>query len=844
MRFNDERAHNLPVRVARSVGREDTVRTISAQLATGRFVSVTGPGGIGKTTVAIMVGHALLDAFDGAVQFIDLGPVGDPSLVPSAVASTLGLAIRAEDPISGITAFLRDRQMLLILDSCEHLVETAAALAERIYHEAPRVQILTTSREALRVAGEHVHMLLPLECPPENPGLTAAGALAFSAVQLFVERAAAVDNTFRLTDDEAPIVAEMCRTVDGVALAIEFAAGRAGVFGVRETARLLDGRFRLLWQGRRTALPRHRTLAAALDWSHALLTEAERIVLRRLSIFVGVFVGLEPAQAVAADDGLNQEQVIDAIDGLVAKSLIAPDFTGPVARYRLLDTTRAYASAKLADVGETGLAAKRHALWFRDFLARENAAAVERQGAASAGDHVANVRAALEWSFGDGDMELATSLAARAAPLFLRLSLLDECHRWTERAIAALDPRSRGTSREMDLQASLAVSSMFTRGNDDSVRIAFERGLAIAEDIGNLERQVQLLALLNILQMRLGDYRAALSYGERCESAAVRLGDQTAILAAKGLIGSDLNELGRNAEAQQLLTAALQPVPAQKRGGEINLGYNYRGHTMISLALTLWFRGYADQALEVAAQTVEETAQLGHPTGLCLALLYSATVMMWARDYARAEQHIEPFIEHAKRHSLVPHVASGLGMKGEIAIFRDGRVEEGVTALRQSLETLSQNRYAMRLAIFSSSLTEGLTLLGRFDDAITTIDTAMLRAERFGALVHMPEMLRIKGEILASIPGAGHVEAETEFLRSLRLAGTQSSLSLELRTAMSLARFWKQHGRVGEAERVLAPVYGRFTEGFATADLRAAKRLLEELGGPERTVEDPGFECN
>jgi predicted ATPase len=197
----------------------------------------------------------------------------------------------------------------LILDSCEHVVETAAALAERIYQEAPRVQILTTSRETLRVAGEHVHMLLPLERPPEDPDLTAAQALTFSAVQLFVERVAAVDNTFRLTDAEAPVVAEMCRTVDGVALAIEFAAGRAGVLGVQKTARLLDGRFRLLWQGRRTALPRHPTLAAALDWSHALLTEAERIVLRRLSIFAGVFVGLEPAPAVAADEGLKQGQV-------------------------------------------------------------------------------------------------------------------------------------------------------------------------------------------------------------------------------------------------------------------------------------------------------------------------------------------------------------------------------------------------------------------------------------------------------------------------------------------------------------------------------------------------------
>jgi predicted ATPase/DNA-binding winged helix-turn-helix (wHTH) protein len=840
MRLSNERAHNLPVRVARSGGRDGAARAISAQLATGRFVSVVGPGGIGKTTVAIMVGHALLEAFDGAVQFVDLGPVSDPSLVPSAVASTLGVAIHADDPNGGITAFLRGRQMLLILDSCEHVVETAAALAETIYREAPRVRILTTSRETLRVEGEHVHTLLPLECPPEDIGLTAAEALNFSAVQLFVERAAAVDNSFRLTDADAPVVARMCRTVDGVALAIEFAAGRAGVFGVQETARLLDGRFRLLWQGRRTALPRHRTLAAALDWSHALLTEAERIVLRRLSIFAGVFVGLEPALAVAVDEKLKQGQVIDAIDGLVAKSLVASDFTGPVARYRLLDTTRAYAAGKLADAGEAGMAARRHAAWFRDFLASENSAAAEHSGSAAAAvDHVANVRAALEWSFGAGDMELATALAAAAAQLFLRLSLLTECHRWTERAIAVLDERARGTHREMELQASLAVSSMFIRGNDQSVHAAFERSLAIAEDTGDLERQVQLLALLNILHMRLGEFRAALAYGQRCQAAAVRLGDAAAIAAATGLVGSDLLELGSNTEALRLLTAGLQPVPAQKRGREINLGYNYRGHAMITLATAHWFRGHADQAMEVAAQTVEETARLGHPTGLCLALLYGATVLMWAREYTRAEQYIEPFIDHARRHSMTPHVASGLGMMGEIAIFRDGRVEEGVAALRQSLATLHQDRYAMRLAIFSASLAEGLGRMGRFDDAIATIDEAISRAERFGSLLAMPEMLRVKGDILAAMPGAAPLDAEPVLLRSLHLARSQPSLSLELRTAMSLARLWKRQDRVGEAERLLAPVYGRFTQGFGTADLLSAKRLLEVLGGAEPTAEAP-----
>ena len=444
-------SHNLPVRITRTLGRDRIVQSILERFATERFVSVTGPGGIGKTTVAIAVGQRLLDAFEGAVRFVDLGPVGDPSLLADAVASALGLAVRTEDPISGLASFLRDRRMLLILDSCEHVIEAAAALAERIYQEAPRVQILATSREALRIDGECVQVLPPLDTPPERSGITATEALTFPAVQLFVERAVAGDSVFALSDADAPLVADICRTLDGMALAIELAAGRVGAFGVRGIARLIDGQFQLQWPGRRTALPRHRTLAATLDWSHALLSEPERIVFRRLSVFVGGFVGLKPVLAVSAFGGLNESMVVDAFDGLVAKSLVAADFSRTPIRYRLLDTTRAYAAAKLQASGDASLVGRCHASWFRDFLVQENAGLSESSGSALCAEHVGNLRAALEWSFGDdGDREIASTLAAAAAPLFLRLSLLAECHRWTERAMIALDASLRGTRLEME----------------------------------------------------------------------------------------------------------------------------------------------------------------------------------------------------------------------------------------------------------------------------------------------------------------------------------------------------------------------------------------------------------
>jgi predicted ATPase/DNA-binding winged helix-turn-helix (wHTH) protein len=371
--FVADRAAKLPTRLLRMVGRDETVQRISAQLLGQRFVTVVGPGGIGKTTVAVSVAHARFAEFGGAVHFVDLGALDDPSLVPSAIASTLGLSVNSDSPIQALLSFVRDQRMLLVLDSCEHVIETAAAVAERIFKEALQIHILATSREALRVEGEQVYHLPPLECPPGTAGLKAAEAMSFPAVRLFVERVTASGGPFVLSDADAPIVADLCRRLDGVALALDLAARRVAALGVRGTAALLDSQLRLLWQGRRTALPRHQTLGATLDWSHNLLSEFERVVLRRLAVFVGTF-SLEAAQSIAADTPDHRGQVVETIASLVAKSLVAAETDATSVRYRLLDTTRAYVQGKLIRSGEATVVALRHATYYRELLERTDLA--------------------------------------------------------------------------------------------------------------------------------------------------------------------------------------------------------------------------------------------------------------------------------------------------------------------------------------------------------------------------------------------------------------------------------------------------------------------------------------
>jgi predicted ATPase/DNA-binding winged helix-turn-helix (wHTH) protein len=349
--LHGEDASPLPLPLDRIVGRSDDVRKISALLEAKRFVTVLGAGGIGKTTTAISVGHDRRESFAGAVHLIDLGRITESALLPRALASVLGLPVQSSDPTPEVLEHLRDRRMLLIFDSCEHLIEQSAVLIERIFHAAPRVNILTTSRELLRVDGEHAYRLSGLACPSNEDAQSAERVLSFAAPRLFVDRVTASGNRFELTDADAAAVARICRKLDGIALAINVAAVRAQTFGLSEVAGSLESRCWLLWRGHRTALPRHQTVAATVDWSYGPLGEPERTVLRRLSIFDGLF-SLDAARVVACHGLPDAPDNLLIIDKLVAKSLLSFESANGLAGYRLLSSTRAYAIGKLRELGE------------------------------------------------------------------------------------------------------------------------------------------------------------------------------------------------------------------------------------------------------------------------------------------------------------------------------------------------------------------------------------------------------------------------------------------------------------------------------------------------------------
>jgi predicted ATPase/DNA-binding winged helix-turn-helix (wHTH) protein len=827
-------AHNLPSSPTRTIGRASTIDALRKQLPESRFVTVVGPSGIGKTTVALAAAESLVGDYEHGAYFVDLAPLQDPQFVPSAIAAALGLTISGESEISGLIASLHGKRMLIVLDSCEHAIEAAASLAEQIVRSTPRVHILATSREPLRAAGEHVHRLSPLKSPSGSFGLTAAKALTFSAVELFVERAAASVDGFQLTDHDAPVVADICRKLEGVALAIELAATRVDAFGIRELSALLNDRFRLLRQGTRTALTRHRSLAAALDWSYEFLPEQERIILRRLSMFAGVFT-LESATAVAQGAGVTVAEVIEGVANLVAKSLVSADIGGAVVRYRLLDTTRAYALQKLTENGELEGLARRHAEHHRELFERAEAEWTKRGGAewqADYGHKIDDVRSALNWAFSPGgDVSIGVTLTVAAIPLWMHLSLMDECRMCVERALASEPAKLRRSDRdEMKLLTALGAALLYGRGPLPETDDVWSKALQIAERLGDSEYQLRALWGLTIYRVYIGNYRAALELARTYRTVANKKGDAADRLSCDRLTATALHYLGEQTNARRRLDRMLSRYVAPAHRSHIaRFQFDQLVAARSTLSHILWLQGFPDQAVRSARETLEVAQATDHALSLCNALGHATfPVALYVGDLEAAEQFLSMLLNFLADHPLTVWNALGLCLRG-LLLVKQGDIT-GLPLLRSALDELRDMRFHLRYAAYLGMLADGLVAAGQIAQARATIEEALEWSERSEERWYMSELLRIKGELSRLEGSAVAVRtAEDHYREALDWASRQDALSWELRAATSLAQLWDQHGRTREADQLLSSVYRRFNEGFETSDLKTARELLDRF---------------
>jgi len=826
---NDKFRHQgrLSVRPLMMIGRETVIREVSDKLRDERFVTLLGPGGIGKTTIALAVGRAAAEEFGGEVYLVDLESLTDPRHVAGAVATSLGLALKSKYPGLELVDIVRSRKLLIILDNCEHVIEAVASLAEQLYRQTEEIHVLTTSRELLKVEGEHCCRVLPLDYPPDGSEQTANAVLRYPAAQLFVRRVAARAGSFALTDGEAPFVAEMCRKLDGLPLAIELAAGQVAALGLKNTVARLE----LLKLGHRSAVARHQTLKATFDWSYDLLSDVERIVFRCVAPFAGHFT-LDGARYVADDLGFADGDFFDAIARLVEKSLIATRLNEGQAEYRLLNTTRAYALKRLEEHAELDAVFRRHAEYCTGRLESQREALLPLPQAERVAAHsrqLSDVRAALEWSFGPrGDAEIATRLAVPATQLLLELSLLAECQLWSERAIALLGSQHPDSRREMEICATLPFALMYTEGNNQRVRTAFSRALGAAVRQQDVDYELRLLSGLFRYSYWTNDINNAIDLAARSKNVALKTQEPDDLALAESMLGAASHLTGNHLVAQKHFESSLGHA---RTGSRFRAGLHLFNHTSFSLAgmaRCLLYRGLLDQALDYADLAIDEGRKSGRPAILCRALVLVFPVFLASGNAERSAQCVAQMADLSASYSLIPYRALAVGQRGQLLVLQ-GKIEDGIPLLRQALKELHAQRYEMLNMDFICELGAGLMTTGDHGIALALIVNALDVQQQAGKFLHIPNLLRMKGLVLASRSIEDHAEAEQSLLSSIDWAKRQSATLIELKAAKDLAELLLKQGRMPEAYKHLSAALDRTPAGIVSAAHKRALQILNRL---------------
>lgn len=823
------RRHNLPTGTTRVIGRADAIDAIGRDFEVSRLVTIVGPGGIGKTTVALAVAEHAIESFRDGVWLVDLALTKDPQQTASAIAAVFGIAGNTASILAMLCEFLRDRELLLVLDSCEHVIDAAAACASAILAEAARVKVLVTSREALQLKGERVRRLPGLGTPPSSDYLDAQEALMFPAVQLFVDRATDRLDSFELGDTDAPAVADICRRLDGIALAIELAATRIDAFGVRNLLKQLDDRFRLL-VGRRSGPERHRTLAATLDWSYGLLTEGEAELLRAVSVFAGVF----DADGAAVLAGRPVAETADMLAQLSAKSLLVAILDCDGIAYRLQETTHTYCADKLRSGGGEHAVRQRHAEY--TYLTLERAAREWAQRPADEWEStyrrvLGDLRAALAWTGRDApDGPLAVRLTVAGLLLWNHFSLTEECRKHVSHAVEQLDAAGlAGTAFEMKLQLWLGCSTMFTRGLRQQAMDAMQRALDIAGRIGDSDFRLRALMMIAIYQLFTGEHEAGRTTLEHFASVAT-VEDPSVLPEGDVHMGIAELFLGRLQSSRRRLERL------ERRDlryfGSYAVRYLSDPIVLVRSVLTQvqWLTGSADTAMRTAAIAVDNARQTKHHLSLNNILSYACPIFYWSGHDEECARYVSMLEDSVARHGLAARRPVATFYAAALGYARGGPASGAIEALQRAIAEFRDINHLARMPYYLSVLADALAHDGRMDEAEATIRSALDIALARREMWCMPEVLRIQAAI-AGLQGRAP-EAEALLARAMAHARDTGALSWQLRAAIDLARLWRAGARPDDAQDLLAPIVHAFSEGFATRDLVVAAELIGETAPP------------
>jgi predicted ATPase/DNA-binding winged helix-turn-helix (wHTH) protein len=758
-RTNQASRSNLAIATTRILGRADVIESISRDLSKSRLISIVGPGGIGKTTVAVAIAESFLDRFPDGVWFVDLATIENEKLLPSAVAIAVGSGGQLPNTLDALCELLASRELLLILDSCEHMIDAVAACANRILASASGVRLLVTSREALMLSGERVRRLPSLAVPPASDHMNAREALTFSAIQLFVERATESCETFSLLDETAPIVADICRKLDGLALAIELAATRVDAFGVRGLQRQLSDRL-LPLAGLRSGPERHRTLTATIEWSYGLLADREAQVLRAVSAFAGSF----NAEGAAAVAGVPPSDATELLAQLAAKSLLSVDIDGDRIAYRLLETTRAFCMERLRQDGSHSPIMQRHARYICELLHR----------------------ATSEWA-----QRPNQTLAANY-----------------DRVLT-------------DLYAAICTSTMVSQALMFQAMDAMRRAVQIANDMGDIESQQRSLPLLGVYELFVGEPRSALRTFEKL-STVVATHASDASTESETYLGTAELFLGRldasRNRLERLWERNLQQSQSTRTPKDVIATFD------LVLPHPRWLTGSPDAAIQLARSAVAHASEQVVKNN---ALAYTVPVIYWCGQYEECRHYACMLETHSEKYGFYPRRPIARLYQAALNIAEGDCGVENIHAMRSAIEEFRIANHLARMPYHLCLLAQGLIEQTKYDEAATTINAALDSIRDQGEAWCLPEVLRVRARVFSGRKDSDGAEAT--LLVAIQKAKDIGALSWELRAANDLAALWLQQGRTREAQEVLEPIFGHFSEGHTTRDLQNAAKLLRSL---------------
>lgn len=722
--------NNLPLQITSFVGRDVDILTVSELLAKHRLVTLVGAGGVGKTRLALQVGADLLDRYEDGVWLVELAPLSDNDLIPSTVASIFHVSEAANKTMTeAIVHALKARRALIVFDNCEHVVEPAARLIDAVLRSCPNIRIIATTRQGLGIAGEAVHRVASLAVPESSGRLTAEEAMRHGAIALFVERAIAATESFRLSDENAAVVARLCNRLDGIALAIELAAPRLKALSLEQLEARLSERFRILTGGSRTALPRQQTMRALVDWSYDLLTDDEKTLFRRVAVFAGGW-SLDAASAICSDEKIEEWAVLDLLQSLVDKSMVVAKLSGSEQRYRLLESTRQYAHELLEKSGELEPMQVRHATWFLEFAQQAESVRDSTPTKAwlnAVDPELDNLRAALDWALADKhDVELGAALAASMGEYFFLSGYEAEGRLRVEAALALSgDIKSKATLaglwRGRYLLSSLAISS-WTR-----LREVAEYGLQLNRELGDVAGTRFALSGIAETYLRQGQHDEAQRYLDEALVLAEQLKSRNAIGAVKSAMARNYHFAGRTEEARALYADVL--AIARATGND-----RLRSTVVSNLAEVEFSTGDAARAAEVARENLDAIGanrfiMFNNLAGYLSALRQFDEARVRAREGLRIARDAQ-----AASHGAISimHLARVAAEKGDVKLGAQllGYFDETLTRSKFDIEYTEQYSHDELETVLRTALDEDELARLRATGARMTEDQAVEEALR------------------------------------------------------------------------------------------------------------------